>query len=680
VSSGNAEQASILTRVAAASGLTGLAVMGLELTAVRLLAPHFGDSAYVWTNVIGAILVALAAGAWFGGRLAERAEGSPLSFMLMLAALWTATVPLATGPLGSWLMPQQVPLDQAMPALEWGSLAATLLLFAAPVFLLGMVGPGLITRAVRAGIPIGRAAGAVSAMGTLGSLLGTFLATHWSVPMLGSRWTVWLCGGLMALAALTLGAQRRPSATAGLVLCLLLPTWTPQISLRPPASPTQLIEECESAYQFLQVVRTDGIGSAPARTELKINEGLDSFHSLALAGRCLTSTSESTPEAYYDYHALLPLLLELEAGAPPISALSIGDAAGTFRRIYAGVHETARMDGVEIDPKAVELGERHFSGERAPGRVLTGVDGRAFLTATAGSWDVIHVDAYSHQVYIPAHLASREFFLTARERLRDGGLLACNVGGIRPDDPVVSAIASTMADVFGWCRALRIPRARNYLLVTGRGNPFDPTTLAERAALPSRLQGADRLVWQAILQHAADPTNWHTWSAGDGGMVLCDDRPLLDVLLRESYVGRAAGYAELTPSTGNLDPAAAEVQAYEAWQSQDHIAVLHAVAESERATPFLRYLAGGAQWSLRRLEAAKAEYQAALSLELEGAQQSYSEAIRRDLASLQIDILAQTLARDAARFSRGLALGLTLVGALLLIAAALRISTPGHAA
>ena len=33
--------------------LLGAAMMGLELTAVRLLAPHFGDSAYVWTNVIG---------------------------------------------------------------------------------------------------------------------------------------------------------------------------------------------------------------------------------------------------------------------------------------------------------------------------------------------------------------------------------------------------------------------------------------------------------------------------------------------------------------------------------------------------------------------------------------------------------------------------------------------------
>ena len=55
-----------------AAGATGFGVMAAELTAVRLLAPHFGDSAYVWTNVIGVILAAMALGATLGGRLCGR--------------------------------------------------------------------------------------------------------------------------------------------------------------------------------------------------------------------------------------------------------------------------------------------------------------------------------------------------------------------------------------------------------------------------------------------------------------------------------------------------------------------------------------------------------------------------------------------------------------------------------
>ena len=40
---------------------------------------------------------------------------------------------------------------------------------------------------------------------------------------------------------------------------------------------------------------------------------------------------------------------------------------------------------------------------------------------TPQRWHVIHVDAYAHQVYVPAHLASREFFAACRERLLPGG-------------------------------------------------------------------------------------------------------------------------------------------------------------------------------------------------------------------------------------------------------------------
>ena len=44
--------------------------MIVELAAVRLLAPWFGTSLVVWTNVIAVVLLALAAGYWIGARLA----------------------------------------------------------------------------------------------------------------------------------------------------------------------------------------------------------------------------------------------------------------------------------------------------------------------------------------------------------------------------------------------------------------------------------------------------------------------------------------------------------------------------------------------------------------------------------------------------------------------------------
>ena len=47
--------------------LAGLGVMAAEMTAPRLLAPSFGTTQLVWTNIIGTVLASLTLGAWLGG-------------------------------------------------------------------------------------------------------------------------------------------------------------------------------------------------------------------------------------------------------------------------------------------------------------------------------------------------------------------------------------------------------------------------------------------------------------------------------------------------------------------------------------------------------------------------------------------------------------------------------------
>lgn len=55
--------------------LSGALVMVLEMVGARVLAPHVGTSAIVWTSLIGVVLACLALGAWAGGRW--RTRGSP---------------------------------------------------------------------------------------------------------------------------------------------------------------------------------------------------------------------------------------------------------------------------------------------------------------------------------------------------------------------------------------------------------------------------------------------------------------------------------------------------------------------------------------------------------------------------------------------------------------------------
>ena len=74
----------------AACFVAGAGVMMLELTAPRLMQPWFGASTFVWTNVIGILLVALAAGYALGGRLASRPEPARrVGGTLAACGIWT---------------------------------------------------------------------------------------------------------------------------------------------------------------------------------------------------------------------------------------------------------------------------------------------------------------------------------------------------------------------------------------------------------------------------------------------------------------------------------------------------------------------------------------------------------------------------------------------------------------
>src|SRR5690606_35208102 len=194
----------------------------------------------------------------------------------------------------------------------------------------------------------------------------------------------------------------------------------------------ELLAEAESRYQYLQVVRAPE-GDTTA-TSLKINEGLDSFHSVRLAG------TPWTAGRYYDWHAVMPLLAGDGARPDPLRVLSLGAAAGTFERVFAAAHDGVVVDSVEIDPAVVALGREHFAAFADGGRVWSGLDARVFVERGDARWDVVLVDAYERQVYLPAHVASVEFFTAVRDRLEPKGVVSVNVGGRNFDDPVVQVV------------------------------------------------------------------------------------------------------------------------------------------------------------------------------------------------------------------------------------------------
>ncbi len=76
--------------------LSGAVLLGLEITASRVLAPTFGSSLFVWGSLIGVVLAGLAVGYWAGGTLADRWPSAYLLVgALSLGAVLVLAVPLA---------------------------------------------------------------------------------------------------------------------------------------------------------------------------------------------------------------------------------------------------------------------------------------------------------------------------------------------------------------------------------------------------------------------------------------------------------------------------------------------------------------------------------------------------------------------------------------------------------
>jgi hypothetical protein len=111
--------------------VSGMASLGVEFGASRLLAPYFGTSLYVWGVLIGLVLIYLSIGYVLGGRLADRRPSPALLFQLTAwAGLWIGLIPLAAYPI---LLLSQQGFATVSVGLVLGTLLAVVLLFAVPV-------------------------------------------------------------------------------------------------------------------------------------------------------------------------------------------------------------------------------------------------------------------------------------------------------------------------------------------------------------------------------------------------------------------------------------------------------------------------------------------------------------------------------------------------------------------
>jgi MFS family permease len=429
---------------------SGLTTLALEISASRLLGSVFGTSNLVWASIIGLILIYLTVGYSIGGRWADRSPNFLTMYTVMAwGAFTTALIPLISRPV---LRLAADAFDQLQVGILLGSFTAVLILFSIPVTLLGTISPFAIRLAITDMQQAGRVSGKIYAISTLGSFIGTFLPVLVLIPLIGTTYTFLICGMfLLFVSLLGLGISvgwRYMLRWLWMPIVIVILAYL--ITGRTIKSTQGQIFEAESAYNYIQVLEDrDGY------RYLRLNEG-QGVHSI-------WHPTQLDYQGPWEQFLAAPFFNNSPIGPEDIKSMAIvGLAAGTTARQASIVFGPIPIDGFEIDPRIIQVGQQYF-GMEIPNLNAIAQDGRWGLENSNKRYSLICVDAY-RPPYIPWHLTTREFFQIVYDHLSPDGVIAINVGRSPTDRRLIDGLVGTIQTVFSSIYVMDVPNSFNTMV------------------------------------------------------------------------------------------------------------------------------------------------------------------------------------------------------------------------
>jgi len=418
--------------------LAGMAVLIIEITAIRMLAPFFGNSIFTISSVIGIILAALGLGYYLGGTLADRRPSAVWFFFLIVIAGFSVL-------LLQFLNAVLLPGIAYKLSLINGPLIVSFLMFFLPALFLAMLSPFAITllHAREAGKGVGNASGLVFFWSTLGSIAGSLatgflLIPHWGIGsiIVGTGSGLVLLGGAGLLITRTLPKI----LPVGLAILGLISG----IALRHAgmADGRSVVFAADGLYEKI-VIRDIPLRGRTARILLQ---------DLNVSGGLVLDDGSMAFDytKYFDLYRLFTPELK--------TALAIGGGAYSVPRSILHDSPRAIVDVAEIDPSLHALALRYFAlpdDARLRNHVI---DGRRFLHDTAERYDLIFSDAYRSFISAPPQFATLEFFRLARSKLKEDGVLIANFYG--------SLAPESRATIYSVFRTMRAAFPQVYVIAT----------------------------------------------------------------------------------------------------------------------------------------------------------------------------------------------------------------------
>jgi spermidine synthase len=415
-------EVALLIALAAASGLL---VFCAEVVDTHLLTLLIGNSAYAFGLMLAAFLTCLSAGAALAQPFDRRMGRNALPVALGLSAVaLLATIPL-------WDQLPRAFLAAGWRVFSWHGreLVRAAVAFGAlvlPTICMGLTFPLLLRRVAgraRVALMVGR----LTAVNTVGSIVGSLLAGYFVLPWLGSEWSLRIIALGFALAAVAAGYWQRDRderllagtpmrlATGALVTSLVLAFGLPRWDMKLMTNGANVYFDTQPPPDELLYVREDvhgGLTSVALRGKVRTLYTNGKFQG--------NDGGEITAQRSF---AHFPSLFVKEFERVLVIGLGTGTTLGTI-----AAYPYRRIDVAEISPSIVEAAQRFFGpingGALADARVkLQMNDGRNVLLLATEPYDLITIELTSVWFAGAANLYSEEFYQLCRERLKPAGVL-----------------------------------------------------------------------------------------------------------------------------------------------------------------------------------------------------------------------------------------------------------------
>ena len=399
---------------------SGMSVMAIELGASRLMAPYYSSSQIVYTIIIGTVMIAMAIGNIIGGKMADKySDPTKLFKLIFIASCWIALIPFVGKYIIAGVAVLLAASNLSSNFLVFAAFISCILVFVFPLLIFGMVTPNLIKYAVGNLEENGKVVGTIEALGTIGSIIGTFLPTFVTIPYIGTSWTFIIFSIVLFIICVTYFIMRKFHIIIYSVIAVVILT----ISIVFGANGSiaffskDTAYEGESIYNYLRVEKDDN------QTILSTN--------VLFGVQSIKKNRDGLTGLYYDYALASNYMVDNERSNTldginneKLDILILGLGTGTFAYQSNLYYKNCDIDGVEIDSKIVGLATKYFD---LPSNVNVYVnDGRAFLDVTDKKYDVILVDAYQ-DITIPFQMSSIEFFKKVKDHLKDKGVMVVNL-------------------------------------------------------------------------------------------------------------------------------------------------------------------------------------------------------------------------------------------------------------